>query len=121
MKVTGYKKCPSCNNIFHDPKRETVKLVNPAPCCGKTGEMRSHWPSLDIMILIDIVEKHNTNDFKEEKVAVVFVCTILESLLEEVLWELLITDGNSVKTSEILMDSYTGRNKRITLFNKIYQ
>lgn len=50
MRFTRYKKCPSCNNIFHDPKNETVKLVNPLPVV-KTGEMRSHWPSLDIMIL----------------------------------------------------------------------
>lgn len=119
MKLTGYIKCPSCNQIFKDPHKITTNLSNPTPCCTAREEMRELWPPLDILILKDIVEKQDINDYKQRKVAIVFVCTILESLLEEVILTLVTYHYKSNRAIEALLDAYQGRNKRINLFNKL--
>jgi len=74
--------------------------------------------TLDTLILVDIVENNETADFKKEKIAVVFTCTIFESLLEGVLWNLLKRKGYSDSKSHSLLESHLGRKKRIKLFDK---
>lgn len=105
--------------IFNDKVNFTTNLSNPAPCCGATNESREHWPAIDVLILIDIVEKQNLDDYKERKVAIVFVSTLLEMLLEETLNRLVSQYVNSNQAAEALMDSFQGRQKRIALFNKL--
>ncbi|MEK4045918.1 hypothetical protein NSU18_19995 [Paenibacillus sp. FSL H8-0048] len=119
MKLTGYNKCQHCGEIFKDANHNTAKLNNPSPCCGATNESRHHWPTLDVLILIGLVEKQNLDDFKERKVAIVFVATLLEMLLEETVTKLAYKHCNSDTAVEALLDSYQGRQKRIALFNKL--
>lgn len=119
MKLTGYKRCPSCGVIFKDKNHSTTTLSNPSPCCGATNESRELWPTLDVLILIDIVEKQNLDNYKERKVAIVFVSTLLEMLLEETVTILAVKHCKSNIAAEVLLDSFQGKKKRITLFNKL--
>jgi hypothetical protein len=120
MMFSTYRKCPKCKIIINDPKRSLTNLSTPCPCCGDKEEARVIWPSLDAKILVDIIQKQNLEDYKEQKVAIVFICTYLERLLEEVITSHLI---NHVKTSEALeslLDGYQGRQKRIRLLERLY-
>lgn len=112
MRLLGYKKCNSCSKIY---KSASTK-VELTPCCKTVGS--TIWPNLDTLILLEIVETNDTGDFKKQKIAVVFTCTIFESLLEGVLWSLLKRKGNSDSKSNSLLNSHVGRRQRIKLFDK---
>ena len=119
MKLTGYKRCPSCGSIYKDVNNSTTNYSVAAPCCRALGGPRELWPSLDVLILLDIVEKQNLNDYKEAKVAIVFISTLLEMLLEESLITLLKYHVKTEQAADALLESNQGRKKRIDLFGKI--
>lgn len=115
MELSSYIKCPNCHTILNDPE----KRVGKTPCCGTIIETREVWPSLDAHILLDIVKQQNLESYQDQKVAIVFVCTLLEMMLEKAVCTLIQSQVKTEKAIETLLDGYQGRKKRIDLFDKM--
>jgi uncharacterized protein with HEPN domain len=118
--LSMYRRCPNCKLIIKDPNRELTNFSTPSPCCGHKGESREIWPSLDAKILSDIIEEQNLENYKEQKVAIVFICTYLERLLEEVITSHMINHVKTIEALDSLLDGYQGRQKRVGLLQKLF-
>ncbi len=119
MCKSPYVKCPSCYTVISDPERKLQNLAEPAPCCGDTGHIRISWPMEDVLMFFEIVRQQDLNETKDRRIAIVFVSTMLELLLENVLWELLSAHTKSLQLAESALDSYQGRERRIKLYNRL--
>lgn len=71
MELTIYK-CQNCKLLIKDPKRSSSKLSIPCPNCGDENQHRETWPSLDVIILGGLIKEQDLNDYKQQKVAIVF-------------------------------------------------
>lgn len=119
MKLSTYIKCPSCQEIFNDPDRNLSNLGVPAPCCGALNETRAVWPSLDVHMLLDIIEQQKLDTYNGQRIAIVFTCTLLEMMLEQAVWTLIQYQVKTDKAGEALLESYQGRERRLRLFQKL--
>jgi len=114
-----YVECPACHTIVNDTNHKLIALDEPAPCCGATGEPRIMYPSLEVLKSLELVDNQDLNSSDELKVAIVFLCTALELLLENSLWKLLQLHTKSPQLLEFVLDSNRGRERRIQLYNKL--
>ncbi|MHB9112358.1 MAG: hypothetical protein ACYC4D_06990 [Thermoleophilia bacterium] len=98
-----------------------MKKDEPAPCCGASGEARGIWPWHGGNKLLEIVYEQDLIEFEERRVAIVFLHSALEFLMEQSLWELL-SDlfKTHNKVTEAMLESNEGIHKRIELYKKIY-
>lgn len=119
MILTFYR-CPNCKLIIKDPKRSLAKLSTPCTYCGNKNQIRENWPSLDVKILIDLIKKQNLDDYKEQKVAIVFVGTFLERLLEETISNHIEAHVKTREALECLLEGYQGKNKRVRLLQQLF-
>lgn len=114
-----YVQCPACGKIIPGSPSKLIRPDEPAPCCGATGEARLLWPSLEVHHFLELVHKQNLDSTNERRVAIVFLATVLELLLENVLWELVRTYTDSHQLAEYLFDTSWGKERRIRLYDKL--
>jgi hypothetical protein len=119
MYESPYVQCPACRKVVFDPGQKLVKLDELAPCCGSSGQPRIIWPSFEALKFLEIVSSQDLSSPDGRRIAIVFLCTVLELLLEDSLWELLEIHTNSRQLADAVLDSYRGRDKRIQLYNKL--
>ena len=119
MYRSPYVQCPTCHTILHDQSHKLLALAEPAPCCGATGEPRITWPSLEVLEFLEIVDNQDLKSLDGSRIAIVFLCTALELMLEGSLWNLLQLHTKSSQLIETLLDGNWGRERRIQLYNKL--
>jgi hypothetical protein len=117
--VGPYMRCPACRRVVLDPDRKVAVHGEPAPCCGGKGEGGLVWPSVEIHDVIDIAKKQKLRTPRGRRVAIVFLASALEMLLEDVLWELLEVHGSSNSLSKLVLDGYHGRDRRVGVFKTL--
>jgi hypothetical protein len=105
--------------IISDPRLSLTEKNKPAPCCGAFGQSRLIWPSFTVQKFLEIVDKQDLNSNEERPIAIVFLCTALELLLEQALWSLLNIYTKSEQLAELILDSNRERDRRIGLYNKL--
>ena len=98
---------------------EKTNLSSPLPCCGSTGESRVTWPSLECLLLINTVMKQDLNNREQRNIAIVFMATLLEMLVEKSVFTLIRKNTSSIELIEATMSSYRGRKKLIELFDRL--
>jgi hypothetical protein len=114
-----YVQCPACGMIISDPKLSLTEKNKPAPCCGAFGQSRCIWPSFTVQKFLEIVDKQDLNSNEERPIAIVFLCSALELLLEQALWSLLDIHTKSEQLAQLILDSNRERDRRIKLYNKL--
>jgi hypothetical protein len=120
LKTFGqYVQCPACGRVILDDQHRLTKLSEPAPCCGASGESRIVWPSIDAYHFLEIVARQDLNSPNECPIAIVFLCTLLELLLENSIWRLLQIHTKSGQLAELILESSSARDRRIKLYNKL--
>lgn len=119
LQLSPYIQCPACRRLNFDPDRKLARRDEPAPCCGASGEARIIWPSAETHDILEIARKRRLGTAQGRRIAIVFLATALEMLLESILWELLAAHRSSVFLSEIILDGYRGRDRRIGLFKTL--
>jgi len=77
------------------------------------------WPRIEIYAFLEIVRKRKLSTEDGRRIAIVFLATALEMLLEDVLWELLAAHQSPNLISELVLDGYRGRERRIWLFETL--
>jgi hypothetical protein len=118
---TPFSRCPVCEHLFRDPTWEAVLGEVPCPECGSTCAVRTWWPyQPDVHRLLNLVHSQKFLQLADERViAIVFLASAMETLLEVNLWDLLRRLGTPDKVAELLLDAYQGRERRISLYNRL--
>lgn len=116
IRLAPYLQCPACRQVVFDPDRQLARLDQSARCCGASGEARILWPSPETYGILEIAKKQQLDSWEGKRVAIVFLATALEMFLESVLWELLEAQNSSTLHSEVVLDGYQGRERRVELF-----
>lgn len=120
MRTFGYYvQCPACGRVVHSEHGKLSRLDEPAPCCGASGKVRTIWPSLEVHKFLQMAAAQDLDSDKERPVAIVFLCTALELLLEHAIWMLLSIHAKSQRLAEYVLDSNQGRKRRIDVYNKL--
>jgi hypothetical protein len=119
MILSLYVKCPNCLTVIDNSDLGLTEVDKPAPCCGATGEARIHWPSIKSLKFLEIVVGQNLESQDERRVAIVLLSTMLETLLEDIIWELLGTHAKIQLLKDITLDQNRGRERRIQLYDKL--
>lgn len=93
----------------------------PCPECGATCAFRVWWPYRpDITALLDLIHGHKILELAEQKViASVFLATVMETLFEVHLWDMLKRLGSNERVATLLLDAYRGRERRVCLYNQL--
>lgn len=113
-----YRECPACGMVVRDEGRKLLNLDKPAPCCGASGEPRLLWPTLEVLKFLEIAADQDLDSKEERRIAVVFLCTALELLMENCLWNLLSTHARSRDLVDAVLENTWGRDRRIRLYNR---
>jgi hypothetical protein len=114
-----YEECPACGQVVYDPRLKLARVDEPAPCCGAFGKSRTVWPSFEVQKFLEIVENQDLNSNEERPIAIVFLCTAIELLLESSLWKLLGVHTKSRQLAEFVLENTWGKERRIRLYNKL--
>lgn len=81
------------------------------------------WPKPEIFRLYELLFEKDQRDEQqaevEQRQILVFLCTMLEMLLEDCLWELLDINRCPPHIAEILLDGYRNRDPRLSLYRKL--
>lgn len=115
-------KCPSCKKVFS--MNDGSRLSNPNTCCGyKAPEgspfSRTMWPSLEVKHVMKFLNELNLDEFEYRRVAMVFLCATLETLLQEALYDLLPSYTSSLLLAENLLKRSEGLEARLKLFTAL--
>ena len=105
--------------VVHNPHYKLTRLDEPAPCCGASGQPRTRWPSLEVHKFLEIVGSQELNSDDERRVAIVFLCSALELLLEHSPWRLLAVHTNSRQLADFVLENTRGRERRIRLYTRL--
>lgn len=116
---SSYIKCPECEKIILDTEQKFIWIAEPMPCCGASGRARITWPFLEAQEFLKIISDQDLKTENGIRIAVVFLCTVLELLLEEILWLVICKHTNSKPLANHLLESNQGKDRRIGLFNKL--
>ena len=116
MLTSDYTRCPHCRLIIFDPSSKLAKMSHPTPCCGRSGEARIIWPSPETLKFLEIVASQNLEAPDDFRIAVVFLSTALELLLEDSLREQLRRHVKTSELSEYLLRTVRGRDDRLRLY-----
>ena len=119
MLHSPYLRCPACGILLFDPTFELAALAKPAPCCGAHGASREIWPGLQAMKLLEIVDSHDREPAEDHRIALLFLASALEIMLEDVLVELLRQETSSEVLIEATLDCNQGVERRRTLFGRL--
>ncbi len=119
IRLSPYLQCPACRKVVFDPDRKLARWDQPAPCCGASGEGRILWPSAETYDILEIARRQELGTSQGRRVAIVFLASALEMLLESVLWELLAAHDSQTSLSVLILDGYQGRKKRMGLFKAL--
>lgn len=114
-----YQECPACGQVVYDPRLKLARVDEPAPCCGAFGKSRTVWPSFEVQKFLEIVGNQDLNSNEERPIAIVFLCTAIELLLESSLWKLLGVHTKSRQLAEFVLENTWGKERRIRLYNKL--
>jgi hypothetical protein len=68
---------------------------------------------------LEIVGNQDLNSNEERPIAIVFLCTAIELLLESSLWKLLGVHTKSRQLAEFVLENTWGKERRIRLYNKL--
>jgi hypothetical protein len=93
----------------------------PCPKCGATCAFRVSWPYRpDITALLDLVHSHKILELAEQMViASIFLATVMETLFEVHLWDMLKRLGSDERVAMLLLEAYRGRDRRVYLYNQL--
>lgn len=116
--ASQYTQCPNCRHVIPDGTMKYHDLSVPMPCCGATGEPRLQWPNVEVYEFLRIIWDQPDNP-DGRRIKIVFLSTVLEILLTNALWDLAAQDVKQRRIIEALLDGYRGRERRISLFNKL--
>lgn len=114
-----YVECPNCHEVVNDVNQKLLKVDEPAPCCGASGEARTLWPAVGVLMLIGVVSNQDLDSEEGRNIAVVFLSTAMELLHEDSLWYLLQLHTKSRQLLELILDTNRGKERRINLYNKL--
>ena len=113
-----FTKCPDCKKVIRDSAREYQNLSIPMPCCGSIDSIRTAWPHQEVYDFLRLIRDQSNNP-DGRRIQIIFLCTVLEVLLESAIWEVATNFVTERETIKILLDGYRGRERRITLFKKL--
>ncbi|MFH1450325.1 MAG: hypothetical protein ABIG09_07975 [bacterium] len=102
---------------MHDGDLSLINASKPTPCCGHSGQARQIWPSVPAQRFLGIVTERNLEDDDEKRVATILLCTSLELLLENAIWEVLVACNTPTEVAEFILETNQGREKRKKVFN----
>ncbi len=119
MLHSPYLRCPACAMLVSDPMFELASLEKPAPCCGASGASRGIWPGLQARKLLEIADIQDNAQPDGHRIAILFLASALEIMLEDVLVELLRQDTASEALIEATLDSNQGVERRRVLFGRL--
>lgn len=116
---TNFIRCPNCRKVH-----ESWAILNsPSPCCNVPRKDCLPWPKPEIFRMYELLFEKNqayANQAEiEQRQIIVFLCTMLEMLLEDCLWELLEINNCPSHIAEILLDSNRNRDPRLGLYKKL--
>jgi hypothetical protein len=115
---TQYLECPACGQVVYDPRLKLAKVDEPAPCCGASGKSRGVWPSREAHKFLEIIDDQDFNSAEGCRIATVFLCAVMELLLENSLWKLLEIHTKSEQLAEFVLDKNRGKPNRIGVYNE---
>lgn len=114
-----YSQCSICWRIRSLPLIVASSLDEPCPDCGVTGKTRIQWPPIEATEFMRIVWEQDLNDGDGHKVALVFLNTALELLLEYLLWDLLAVYTDTGPFARLMLEGYSRRSDRIKLYRRL--
>jgi hypothetical protein len=94
-------------------------MDDPTSCCNVPRRDCEPWPTFEIFKVFKFVGKQDLYSPDGQRQAIVFLCAMLEMLLEITLWELLEIHAAPRELAEVILEGYHGRNKRIELYNRL--
>lgn len=88
----GWLRCPECRMVSQqgDPR-----MYVPCPTCGASGQARTIWPPMPAQSLLGSVLERELSDQESRVAAIVSATTLLETLLDDAVWNLLEREGAS--------------------------
>ena len=120
-KIKTHLRCKYCHNIFFFKEiyfRRIELLI--CPRCNKKKSL-SIWPSQEIIELLDYISMFNSKSKHFKEMSIVFLCSILELLLESTLvmmiWQELMPEAFIIVDN--MLNGYQGRNRLLLLYNKM--
>ena len=116
--MRGYKRCYACLKIIHDEKGEYWNNKLPCPFCGKESESWEIWP-FGAPDFLRIAEKQDKYDGDGLRASLIFICTAVEILVDDVISKMLWRRAYYGPHVEIIMDSFTGISRKEGLFRKL--
>jgi|GEM_PF-6657019 len=114
-----YVICMGCGQVFPDSNGEYLYGDEPSPCCGCSGEDLLTWPDIEVEKYLEIVQRQDLQTPQGQRVAIVFLCSALEALLESELSELLFTMGTPTEVVKALLNRTKGVNNMKSCFNQL--
>ena len=113
-----YVQCPTCDRVFYNEHGKWTRVNEPAPCCGASGKARAIWPSREARKYLEIIDDQDLNSADGQRIATVFLCAVMELLLENSLWKLLEIHTKSEQLAEFVLNKSRGKPDRIGLYNE---
>lgn len=113
-----YVQCPVCDKVFSNDQGKWTRVDEPAPCCGSSGKSRGIWPSREARKFLEIIDDQNLNSADGQRIAAVFLCAVMELLLENSLWKLLEIHTKSEQLAEFVLNKNRGKPDRIGVYNE---
>jgi hypothetical protein len=117
--TSDYKRCPRCRTIIDDSNLQLALLSHPTPCCAHSGEARLIWPNPEALAFLEIAQDQDLTSPVGRRIAIVFLSTAMELLLEDSLRELLEAHVKTSKMFEYLLHTVRGRDNRLSLYSTL--
>src|SRR3989339_545521 len=114
-KNNSYVRCASCGEVVELPAVSGAAT----PCCGHTGVNLLPWPPLPVQKLLETAFRQQRNVFEQRCVAIVFLYTAGELLLENAGMKLMEVRGDTLKASDMIIEVFPGENTAAQLYNKL--
>jgi hypothetical protein len=117
-----YKQCSVCRKVYSDSSGKYTDPSIPSPCCGAIEEVRIIWPPTDASYFLELVfgeVRGGLTSLDSQRIAVVFMCTVLEALLHYELWELLSIYTDSRKLIKVILKHSWSRKQRLNLYKQL--
>lgn len=108
--------CPKCRRIYTLSARPDAS--KPTPCCGANAPMYQ-WPELGAATMLDIVASQDLDDDNQRKIAIVFLASTFEALIEDPIIFLLPLHYQSKEEALKAFEENDGKKRRISFFTKL--
>jgi hypothetical protein len=111
-----YLECQKCGEIC--PESAHVSDIEPWPCCGAV-DAAYEWPELTVITMLNLVDAQDPTDHDQRRVAIMFLATAVELLLEQSLWLLLPKHCKTKELARLTLEWNRGKEKMTTLYKQL--